>query len=222
MRLTGRCAVLLVAHLTWSTSSLASAATTQPAATQPLTTVVLRRDYASRGTLVVTMREEAADGGRHIEYAARLIPRDGGKPHELGISDFSDPTPFGSGAPLEELVDLELTNESAVVWVYHAHAQDEDKSIGTYSAMVFTPSDAPIEVPGAGYQTLFYTPGGKDPRTVSVTGSLKDRDLTVNLKGTKDTLRFRFGMYGEGELGLGWHSMKGNHPSTQPLYIAPD
>lgn len=158
-------------------------------------TILVRRDYGSRGLLVVELREiPGGTSGRSLEYVFLLKPHDGGVPRQLMRIEAYDPAPAGSGNPRSTLIEAVLTSDPAVVDVFHTTVQYEgtdDVSI-IYEAHV-TPIDiSGFEGASSARQEVYAAEEKGRARRASVTGSLKENTLTLSLEGPKDTLQFRF------------------------------
>jgi hypothetical protein len=172
-------------------------------------TNVFQKDYGERGRLVVKM-SEAYEGTewRDIEYAFLLMPAGGGATVELASTGFSDHNPFGSGEPADALIEAALTPDPAVAAVYLTQWKVGGKverahGIG-YRAEVIALESSGIAVPSEAQTAVQSVDKDEPPRTASVAGSLKDGNLTLSLKGPKDTLSFGFEL---SEKHFGWYSL---------------
>ena len=156
---------------------------------------------------------------RSIHYEFDLQPV-GAARRDIGDSWLDDPTPFASGEPTYALRDAELTSDPVLVGVFTSRANPYDGCPG-YHGELWPLAESELVVPGGAYQEVFYTPWNPEPfRKVTITGSIKQNNLTVSLIGPKDTLRFRFVLFRNDQ--VGWYHVPDTHPAAKALYIAPE
>jgi hypothetical protein len=156
---------------------------------------------------------------RSIHYEFDLQPV-GAPRRDIGDSWLDDPTPFASGEPNYALRDAELTPGPVLVGIF---ADTFDPATGRcgYHGNLWPLPESELNVPGGAYQEVFYTPLDPEPiRKVTITGSIKQNNLTVSLIGPKDTLKFRFVLFRNDQ--VGWYHVPDTHPASNALYIAPD
>jgi hypothetical protein len=186
------------------------------------TTLLLRKEYRGVGTLFVTMQDSPAllsPGTRSIHYEFNLRPV-GTIGRDIGDWWSDDPTPFGSGEPDYALRGAELTPDPVLVAVLTSRVNPHDGCPG-YHGKLWPLPESELNVPGGAYQEVFYAPWDPEPiRKVTITGSIKQNNLTVSLSGLKDTLRFRFVLFRNDQ--VGWYRVPDTHPAPKVLYIAPD
>lgn len=182
------------------------------------TTTVLTKNYKDRGRFVVSMEETAAGKWRNIVYAFRLFPNNAGAPEQLGEFGFSDPTPIRSGEPHTVLIQAELTRDPALAEIYlKKYIYEDGGSSSLYEGVVHSLDESTVYVPSSLSPGFYVPPQNEQRRTALVTGSLTGGDLTVELIGQRDTLRFRLVCAGDK---LGWFSFPQNN--AQPgAWMAP-
>jgi hypothetical protein len=194
-----------------------------PSAVPPSrTTEVLRKHYVGVGELAGTMEESPTPGypsSRLVDYRFTLA-RGNAAPTEVASLYTSDQSPFGSGTPHFALRDAELTPDPVLVGVFSDTFDPATGRCG-YHGNIWPLPESELNVPGGAYQDVFYTPSHPEPlRRVTITGSIKQNNLTVSLLGPKDTLRFRFVLFRNDQ--VGWYHVPDIRPPANALFIAPD
>lgn len=185
----------------------------QPAS-ESRTEVVIRKEYGGRGSLAVEMTESPLPNNfRAISYSFQLISPDGKSRRELSATYFADPHPVGSGNPDGAVIDAEWTAGDVLVTVEYGMPDpklDPDLGpFGSYGADVRPARGSPLVVPWSAYRKELYNPSGPEPqRRAKISGSLEKKDLTVSLVGHSNTLRFRFVLFENDQ--IGWFSLPEN------------